>query len=79
MQLFNLKAVIVIDWPLAGFKAHFAEKLSTYGRHFFDSIDRTFIELISKLYRSYIEEMRAKDALFLPLFILERRPLPCKY
>jgi hypothetical protein len=35
------------------------DELSTlFTRYFFDSIDRSYIEVISKKYRGYIEEMK---------------------
>jgi hypothetical protein len=36
---------------------YFYVKYPLFHRYFFDQIDRSYIEIISKLYRSYIEEM----------------------
>ena len=44
----------------------FIEKSSLYGRRFFDPIDRGYIELISRKYRAYIEEIKEKDTLCYP-------------
>jgi hypothetical protein len=37
----------------------FVETKSIFLRYFFDSIDRSYIEVISRLYRSYIEEIQS--------------------
>jgi hypothetical protein len=52
--------------------AYFGELLPLYLRYFFDPIDRSYIEVISKLYRSYIEEMSLLAILSYPCLILKK-------